>query len=272
MPISLRYIPMESLIRTVPTRRRRPAFPPRKFRPDSARSDDPARRSDLRSGRHEREERSVTRQRRGRDGSTVTDDVIVLDGVRKEFGTFVAVERADFSIARGEFFSLLGPSGCGKTTLLKMIAGFELPTSGRVHARGRRRLRRPAAQAQRQHRLPAVRAVPAHVGVRQRGVRPAGEEGAGGRGPPPGDGDARRRPPRRVRRPPPGAAVRRPAAARRPGPGARQPARAPCCSTSRSPRSTSSSARRCRSSSSGSSARSGSRSSSSPTTRARRSR
>ena len=64
------------------------------------------------------------------------DDVIVLDGVRKEFGTFVAVDRADFAIRRGEFFSLLGPSGCGKTTLLKMIAGFERPTSGRVMLEG----------------------------------------------------------------------------------------------------------------------------------------
>ena len=60
----------------------------------------------------------------------------MLDGVRKEFGSFVAVERADFAIGRGEFFSLLGPSGCGKTTLLKMIAGFERPTAGRVLLEG----------------------------------------------------------------------------------------------------------------------------------------
>ncbi|CAN5765872.1 hypothetical protein BH18ACT2_BH18ACT2_03450 [soil metagenome] len=73
----------------------------------------------------------------GEDGrSGQADDVIILDGVRKEFGDFVAVERADFAIARGEFFSLLGPSGCGKTTLLKMIAGFEKPTSGRVLLEG----------------------------------------------------------------------------------------------------------------------------------------
>jgi spermidine/putrescine transport system ATP-binding protein len=60
------------------------------------------------------------------------EPVVVLDGVRKEFGSFVAVDRADFAIRRGEFFSLLGPSGCGKTTLLKMIAGFEQPTQGRI--------------------------------------------------------------------------------------------------------------------------------------------
>jgi spermidine/putrescine transport system ATP-binding protein len=67
---------------------------------------------------------------------TRTDDVIVLDGARKEFGNFVAVERADFAIRRSEFFSLLGPSGCGKTTLLKMIAGFERPTAGRIMLEG----------------------------------------------------------------------------------------------------------------------------------------
>jgi spermidine/putrescine transport system ATP-binding protein len=65
-----------------------------------------------------------------------TDDVIVLDGVRKQFGSFVAVHEADLSIARGEFFAMLGPSGCGKTTTLKMIAGFEQPTRGRVVLEG----------------------------------------------------------------------------------------------------------------------------------------
>ena len=64
------------------------------------------------------------------------DDVIVLDGVRKQFGSFVAVHEADLSIARGEFFAMLGPSGCGKTTTLKMIAGFEQPTRGRVVLEG----------------------------------------------------------------------------------------------------------------------------------------
>jgi spermidine/putrescine transport system ATP-binding protein len=64
------------------------------------------------------------------------DDVIVLDGVRKQFGDFVAVHEADLAIARGEFFAMLGPSGCGKTTTLKMIAGFEQPTAGRVMLEG----------------------------------------------------------------------------------------------------------------------------------------
>ena len=61
------------------------------------------------------------------------DDVSVrLDGVSKHFGGFVAVDRVDLDVQRGEFFSLLGPSGSGKTTCLRMIAGFERPTSGRV--------------------------------------------------------------------------------------------------------------------------------------------
>lgn len=66
----------------------------------------------------------------------VTDNVIQFQSVRKQFGDYVAVEHADFSIGRGEFFSLLGPSGCGKTTLLKMIAGFEQPTSGAILLEG----------------------------------------------------------------------------------------------------------------------------------------
>jgi spermidine/putrescine transport system ATP-binding protein len=64
------------------------------------------------------------------------DNVVVLDHVRKQFGSFVAVQEADLSIARGEFFAMLGPSGCGKTTTLKMIAGFEQPTAGRVLLEG----------------------------------------------------------------------------------------------------------------------------------------
>ncbi len=62
--------------------------------------------------------------------------VIEIDHVVKRFGDFVAVDDADFSIGQGEFFSMLGPSGCGKTTTLRMIAGFEQPTTGAIRLDG----------------------------------------------------------------------------------------------------------------------------------------
>lgn len=55
---------------------------------------------------------------------------VVLEAVCKTFGEVMAVDHVDLEIAEGEFFSLLGPSGCGKTTTLRMIAGFEFPSSG----------------------------------------------------------------------------------------------------------------------------------------------
>jgi len=62
--------------------------------------------------------------------------VIEIDHVSKRFGDFTAVHDAHFDIAEGEFFSMLGPSGCGKTTTLRMIAGFETPTSGAIRLEG----------------------------------------------------------------------------------------------------------------------------------------
>ncbi|MBU8828705.1 ABC transporter ATP-binding protein [Mycolicibacterium goodii] len=62
--------------------------------------------------------------------------MIEIDHVTKRFADYVAVADADFSIAQGEFFSLLGPSGCGKTTTLRMIAGFESPTEGAIRLEG----------------------------------------------------------------------------------------------------------------------------------------
>jgi putative spermidine/putrescine transport system ATP-binding protein len=59
-----------------------------------------------------------------------------LEGVRKRFGDVVAVDGVDLDVAKGEFFSLLGPSGSGKTTCLRMIAGFEPPSEGRVLLEG----------------------------------------------------------------------------------------------------------------------------------------
>ncbi len=77
----------------------------------------------------------MTTTRLERDGGP-PDAVIQLDRVVKRFGRYLAVQDADFTIGRGEFFSLLGPSGCGKTTTLRMIAGFEQPTGGRILLEG----------------------------------------------------------------------------------------------------------------------------------------
>ncbi len=69
---------------------------------------------------------------------------IVINNLRKEFGSFTAVRSSSFKIEDGEFFMLLGPSGCGKTTTLRMIAGLELPTSGEIYIDGEEVSRKPA--------------------------------------------------------------------------------------------------------------------------------
>ncbi len=60
-----------------------------------------------------------------------------LTGVQKRFGVSTAVENFDLTVEKGEFVSFLGPSGCGKTTTLRMIAGFERPTAGRISIDGK---------------------------------------------------------------------------------------------------------------------------------------
>jgi spermidine/putrescine ABC transporter ATP-binding subunit len=62
----------------------------------------------------------------------MTRAVLDIDGVSKNFGRLTAVDGVSLSIRENEFFALLGPSGCGKTTLLRMLAGFETPTGGRI--------------------------------------------------------------------------------------------------------------------------------------------
>ena len=61
---------------------------------------------------------------------------IRFEGVTKRFGDAVAVSGLELEIRQGEFFSLLGPSGCGKTTTLRMVAGFEQPSEGRIFLEG----------------------------------------------------------------------------------------------------------------------------------------
>src|SRR5690348_7989731 len=61
---------------------------------------------------------------------------VKLVDVVKRFGETVAVDHIDLEVRDGEFFSLLGPSGCGKTTTLRMIGGFEEPTSGLIELQG----------------------------------------------------------------------------------------------------------------------------------------
>src|SRR5688500_2580644 len=61
---------------------------------------------------------------------------IRFDKVSRYFGEVKAVDQVDLEIGDGEFFSMLGPSGSGKTTCLRMIAGFDKPTSGRIHLYG----------------------------------------------------------------------------------------------------------------------------------------
>jgi ABC-type Fe3+/spermidine/putrescine transport system ATPase subunit len=63
--------------------------------------------------------------------------MLILEGLTRRFGEVVAVDDLSLEVAAGEFLTLLGPSGCGKTTTLRMIAGFESPTSGRILLDGR---------------------------------------------------------------------------------------------------------------------------------------
>ncbi|MEI6201257.1 MAG: ABC transporter ATP-binding protein, partial [Enhydrobacter sp.] len=62
----------------------------------------------------------------------MTAPIVQIEGIAKRYGTVQAVAGVDLAIERGELFALLGGSGCGKTTLLRLLAGLEIPDSGRI--------------------------------------------------------------------------------------------------------------------------------------------
>jgi iron(III) transport system ATP-binding protein len=69
-------------------------------------------------------------------GRDRTDLYLSVEKVTKHFGRFVALKDISFKAERGEFLCILGPSGCGKTTILRIVAGLEVQTSGSVFVRG----------------------------------------------------------------------------------------------------------------------------------------
>jgi putative spermidine/putrescine transport system ATP-binding protein len=72
-----------------------------------------------------------------RPGETSAEHFLRLEGIGKRFGSNTVVREVDIAVMPGEFVSFLGPSGCGKTTILRMVAGFETPSTGRIIVDGK---------------------------------------------------------------------------------------------------------------------------------------
>lgn len=97
--------------------------------------------------------------------------IISFRNIVKKFGSMVAVDNVSLDIEPGEFFALLGPSGCGKTTLLRMLAGLEVPTEGEILIDGQDMRTIPANKRPVNMVFQSYAVFPHNVGGRQRGLR-----------------------------------------------------------------------------------------------------
>ena len=98
-------------------------------------------------------------------GGDTTLPALELSGIHKDFGTFQALKNIELTVNRGEFVCFLGPSGCGKTTLLRIIAGLEVQTSGTIRQGGRDISRLPPAIHQ------SIRHIVEYAEIRKQRIR-----------------------------------------------------------------------------------------------------
>ena len=108
--------------------------------------------------------------RRDQDGCHMS---IAVRHVSKRFGTFTALDDVTLDVPSGELVALLGPSGSGKTTLLRIIAGLEVADAGTILFDGEDATAQHVRDRARRLRVPALRAVPPHDGVREHRLRAA---------------------------------------------------------------------------------------------------
>src|SRR4029453_16755133 len=94
-------------------------------------------REDLRAECQETLQALIQPQDRARQGDLVSGALLNVSEVVKRYGDTPVVDRISFTVAPGEFFTLLGPSGCGKTTTLRLLAGLEVPDAGEITLKGR---------------------------------------------------------------------------------------------------------------------------------------
>ena len=114
---------------------------------------------------------------------------IALEHITKRYGDgYEAVKDMNLDVADGEFMILVGPSGCGKSTALRMVAGLEDITDGELKIGGQVVNDKTPEGARHRDGVPELRALPAHDGAREHGLRAQAGQGAAGRDRPEGRG------------------------------------------------------------------------------------